>query len=67
MLSSNMTILFSNSSAKIPKSEFFGLILEIDKLEDADFKYGNSIFKIVAQKYSNTTFLIPNLGVFVFP
>ena len=47
-----MTILFSNSSAKIPKSEVFGLILEIDKLEDADFKYGNSIFKI---------------GVFVFP
>ena len=61
-----MTILFSNSSAKIPKSEAFGPIFEIDKLEDADLKYGNSILKIVAQKYSNTTFLSPNLGVFGF-
>ena len=60
-----MTMLFQ-IPAKIPKSGVFGPILKIDKLEDADFKYEYSIFKILAQRYPNQTFLIPNLGVFVF-
>ena len=78
-----MTKLFSNSSPKIPKSGIFGPkfryffheILQIDKFEDADFKYDNSIFKTLAQKYRNKAFLVknaqirhffvPNLGIFV--
>ena len=40
--------------------------MEKGKLEDADFKYGNSIFQILAEKYINNTFLIPNLSVFFF-
>ena len=51
---------------KIPKSGVFGTILEIDKLEDADFKYGNSIFQIPAKRYTNNTFLVPNLSGFFF-
>ena len=37
----------------------------MDKLEGADFKYDNSFFKILAQKYPNKTFLVPNLAIFV--
>ena len=59
--------IVSNSNPKIPKPQVFGPILEIDKLEDADFKYGTNIFKILTQKYPNNIFLIRNLGVFVFP
>ena len=49
-----MKILFSNSSPKIPKSGIFGPkyrrfffreVLQIDKFEDADFKYYNSFLK----------------------
>ena len=46
---------------------FLYKILQLDKLEGADFKYDNSFFKILAQKYQNKAFLVPNLGVFVFP
>ena len=56
----------SKFQPKIPKSGDFGPILKKDKLEDADFKYEYSIFKILAQRYPNQIFLIPNLGVFVF-
>ena len=56
-------MLLSNSSPKIPKSGVFGPILEIDKLEDADFKYDNSIFKIFAQTYPNKTFLVKNIQI----
>ena len=59
--------IVSNSNPKIPKPRVFSPILEIDQLEDADFKYGTNILKILAQKYPNNIFLIPNLGVFVFP
>ena len=41
-------------------------ILQLDKFEGADFKYDNSFFKILALKYPNKTFLVPNVGIFVF-
>ena len=44
----------------------FWKILRTDKFEDADFKYDNSFLKILAQKYSNKTFLVPNLVIFCF-
>ena len=61
-----MTKLFSNSSPKIPKPGVFGPILEIDKLEHADFKYDNSIFQILAEKHPKNTSLIWNLSCFFF-
>ena len=48
---------------KIAKSGCFGPILEKDKLEDADFKYDNSIFKILAETYPNKTFLVKNIQI----
>ena len=39
---------------------FFRKILQLDKFEGADFKYDNSIFKILAQKYPNKAFLVKN-------
>ena len=45
----------------------FREILQIDKFEDADFKYDNSIFKILSQKYPTEAFWVPHLGIFVFP
>ena len=39
---------------------FFHKILIFDKFEGADFKYDNSIFKILAQKYPNKAFLVKN-------
>ena len=59
-----MTKLFSYSSPKIPKPGVFGPILEVDKLEHADFKYDNSIFQILAKKHPNNTSLISNLSCF---
>ena len=51
--------------------------MKIDKLEYADLKYDNSIFKILDENYPNKTFLVkntkirhflfPNLGIFIFP
>ena len=32
----------------------------------ADFKYDNNFFKIIAQKYLNKAFLVPDLDIFVF-
>ena len=72
---SNMTTLFSNSSPKIHNSSPFGprfrhffssQNLAIRKIESVDFKYDNSFFKILAQKYPNKAFLFPNLGIIVF-
>ena len=45
---------------------FFHKIFQIDKLEGVDFKYDNIFFKILAQKYSNETFLVPNIFIFFF-
>ena len=39
----------------------------MDKFEVADFKYDNSFFKILAQKYPTEAFWVPHLGIFVFP
>ena len=54
----------------------FRKILQLGKFEGAHFKYDNSIFEILPQKYSNKAFLVkkhpnkaylvPNLGIFVF-
>ena len=38
----------------------------IDNFEGADFKYDNSFFKILPQKYPNKAFLVPNLSIFDF-
>ena len=40
--------------------------MQIDKFEGADFKYDNSYLKILARKYTNKAFLVPNLGIFIF-
>ena len=50
--------------------------LIFDKLKGADFKYDNTLYKIVAQKirkysifgqiYPNKAFLVPNLVIFYF-
>ena len=55
VLISSMTIVFSNSSPKVTqvrhfwsqtqKFLFFCKILQLGKIEGADFKYGNSFFK----------------------
>ena len=45
---------------------FFLEILEFDYFEGADFKYDNSFFKILAQKYTTKVFLVPSLSVFGF-
>ena len=44
---------------------FFLETLEFDCFEGADFKYDNSFFKILAQKYPNKVFLVQNLSIFV--
>ena len=44
----------------------FREILQIDKFEDADFKYDNSIFKILSQKYPNKAFLVKNTQIWAF-
>ena len=51
-------------------------MLQLEKSKGADFKYNNSIFKILVQKYQNKTFLVKNIpirhflvanvGIFVF-
>ena len=75
VLISNMTMLFSNSSPKIPKSRIFG-----PRFKDFQFcvKLGNKInsrtlipnrtifFHMPVEKYPNKAFLIPNLGIFLF-
>ena len=73
ILISNMTILFSKASPKIPKSDIFGPkfrhfdffseILQLDYFESADFKYGNSFSKIIAQKYLIKAFLVKNTQI----
>ena len=70
LLISNMTIVFLKSLPKntqirhfwsqIQVFLFFRKILQLDKFEGADFKYDNSIFKILAQKYPNKAFLVKN-------
>ena len=44
----------------------FRKILQIDRFEDADSKYGNSFFQILTQKYPTKIFLVPNLSIFIF-
>ena len=45
---------------------FLFKVLQFNKSEGADFKYGNNCFQILPQKYPNKPFLNPNLGSFVF-
>ena len=45
---------------------FFLEILEFDYFEGADFKYDNSFFKVLAQKYTTKVFLVLSFGVFAF-
>ena len=40
--------------------------MEFDYFEGADFKYDNSFFKALAQKYAKKVFFVPSLGGFVF-
>ena len=73
LLISNMTIVFLKSLPKntqirhfwsqIQVFLFFRKILQLDKFEGADFKYDNSIFKILAQKYPNKAFLVKNTQI----
>ena len=39
--------------------------MQLDKLETANFKYDNSIFKILRQKYPHEALLFPNLSSFI--
>ena len=42
--------------------------MELDKFEDADIKNKTLLFSNFSQKkYPNHAFLVPNLGIFVFP
>ena len=45
---------------------FFLEILEFDYFEGAAFKYDNSFFKVLAQKYTTKVFLVLSFGVFAF-
>ena len=40
-------------------------LLQLDKLKGTDFKSRNSFLRILAQKYQNQAFLVPNLGIFI--
>ena len=44
----------------------FQEVLQLDKFEEADFKYDDSFFKILAQKCPNKTFLVPHWVNFSF-
>ena len=44
---------------------FLREILQFNKFEGADFKYDNSVFKILAQKYTSKALVVPNLGIFI--
>ena len=66
--------LFKSLAPKHPNRAFsvpnldidvFCEILQIDKVESADFKYDNSFLKILNQKFSNKKFLVPNLAIFI--
>ena len=69
----NITIVFlqffpKNTQIRHFWSQIQGLmcfrkILQLEKLQGADFKYDNSIFKILAQKYINKAFLVKNMQI----
>ena len=42
---------------------FFHKFLQLEKFEGADFKYDNSILKIISQKYPNKAFLVKNTQI----
>ena len=69
-----MTIFFSNFIPKIPKSGifsskfiffFFCKILQLDKVEGADFKYDNSFFKF-QPKNTQISYLWSQIEAFLF-
>ena len=76
VLISNMTIIFLKflfqkylkRTFLVPNLDItvFRKILQIDRFEDADSKYGNSFFQILTQKYPTKIFLVPNLSIFIF-
>ena len=45
---------------------FLHKILQLDKFEGADFKYGNSFLNFQPKNIQNHTFLVSNLDIFVF-
>ena len=65
-----ISIVFKTFSPKILIESIFGLkfryicffhkILQLEKFQGADFKYDNSIFKLLDQKYPNKAFLVKN-------
>ena len=73
MMISDIRILFLNSSPKISKSSIFGpqldilfffrKILQIDKIEDAGFKYDNRFSKCLIQNHQNKAFLVKNTQI----
>ena len=62
---SNITISFSNSSSKISKLSTFGRKLG-HFCWRCWFQIWQYCFQILAQKYSNEAFFIPNLRIFLF-
>ena len=74
VLISNMTIIFSNFGLKESKKDILGLKLKVflheslcfDKFEGVDFKYGNSFFQILVQKYPFVINLTWNFVFFRF-
>ena len=73
---SNVTIFFLKLQPKITQIRYFWSqiqasvifheILQLDKFEEADFKYHHSFFRIPVQKYLNHALLVANLRIFVF-
>ena len=70
----NITISFSNSSPKIPKSGIFGPKkvfrfapnFATRQIQGLWFRVRQYFFQIAFEKYPNKTFLVPNLGIFIF-
>ena len=52
--------------SQIQAVSFFHKILQLDKFEGADLKYDNSFLEILALKYGNKSFFVPNLDIFIF-
>ena len=75
VLTSNMTIVFESSCPKIPKQgifspkiRHFGFFAKFCSQINSTVLISNihQDFEILAQKYPNEVFLVPNLGIFVF-
>ena len=61
-----------NTQTKHFWSQIYGFshfheILHLETFDDADFKYDNNFFIILAPKYPTKAFLVPFLAFFFFP